>query len=440
MDGLDLAPWVVALLVLAAFAAGWVDAVVGGGGLIQLPALLIGLPPDTPPATILGTNKISSVWGTATSSITYAIKIKPDWRTVLPLVISAAVGSALGAQLAKLLPREYFTPIVLVALIGVGIYTWRRPELGLINERKHDGRKHYGLTALIGLGVGAYDGILGPGTGSFFVILLVGVLGYGFLEASAKAKIANLFTNLAAIVVFAQAGSILWVLGLCHGSGQSGRRLPRCPDGDQPGQRLRPSGVLAGARRSGDQAGLRRFPTAGERRLAIASQHDNADQPVQPGQARIEAPQRRPVATVSAKAVNARPRSEPFVAAASQSPQNGARAISMVLIKRAAEAELRGSTARFVGGLGGGYGRAPGDQRRGERIQQDPLLAKSGHGHRLRAAVGQPADGQLVSVDDCVQLADELLGSFHVGELRQRDVRLRVCGPATGRVLRRAAA
>ena len=120
-------------------------------------------------------------------------------------MVSAAVGSALGAQLAKLLPREYFTPIVLVALIGVGIYTWRRPELGLISERKHDGRKHYGLTALIGLGVGAYDGILGPGTGSFFVILLVGVLGYGFLEASAKAKIANLFTNLAAIVVFAQA-------------------------------------------------------------------------------------------------------------------------------------------------------------------------------------------------------------------------------------------
>ena len=134
MDGLDLAPWVVALLVLAAFAAGWIDAVVGGGGLIQLPALLIGLPPDTPPAAILGTNKVSSVWGTATSSITYAIKIKPDWRTVLPLVVASAVGSALGAQAAKLLPREYFTPIVLVALIGVGIYTWRRPELGLINE------------------------------------------------------------------------------------------------------------------------------------------------------------------------------------------------------------------------------------------------------------------------------------------------------------------
>jgi hypothetical protein len=218
VNGLELPALTVALLLLAAFAAGWVDAVVGGGGLIQLPALLLGLPPSTQPAPILGTNKISSVWGTLTSSITYAVKIKPDWRTVAPLVVAAGIGSALGAQAAKFLPRDYFTPIVLVALVGVGIYTWRRPELGLINERKHDGRKHYGLTAAIGLGVGAYDGILGPGTGSFFVILLVGVLGYGFLEASAKAKMANLVTNLSAIAVFAAHGSVLWALGLSMGA------------------------------------------------------------------------------------------------------------------------------------------------------------------------------------------------------------------------------
>jgi uncharacterized protein len=207
-----------ALLVLAAFGAGWVDAVVGGGGLIQLPALLIGLPDATPPAAVLGTNKISSVWGTATSSLTYAVKVRPDWRTIVPLVVASAVGSALGAQLAHLLPRDYFTPIVLVALIVVGVYTWRRPELGLISQRKYDGHAHYGRTAAIGLGVGAYDGFLGPGTGSFFVILLVGVLGYGFLEASAKAKIANLTTNLSAITVFALSGSILWALGLIMGA------------------------------------------------------------------------------------------------------------------------------------------------------------------------------------------------------------------------------
>ena len=217
MLGVDLDPITLVLLLLAAFGAGWVDAVVGGGGLIQLPALLIGLPASTPPATILGTNKISSVWGTATSSVTYAVKIKLDWSTVAPLVASAAIGSALGAQAAKLLPRDYFTPIVLIALVSVGIYTWRRPQLGLTSHRRHAGRAHYGLTVAIGLVVGAYDGFLGPGTGSFFVILLVGVLGYGFLEASANAKIANLVTNIAAIIVFGLAGSVLWALGLTMG-------------------------------------------------------------------------------------------------------------------------------------------------------------------------------------------------------------------------------
>jgi uncharacterized membrane protein YfcA len=218
MDSLDLPALTLALLVLAAFAAGWVDAVVGGGGLIQLPALLLGLPSSASPAAVLGTNKVSSVFGTATSSLTYALKIKPDWRTVLPLVLTAAAGSAGGAQLAKFLPKEYFTPIVLAALVGVGLYTWRRPQLGLVSERKHDGSAHYGRTAAIGVGVGAYDGFLGPGTGSFFVILLVGVLGYGFLEASAKAKIANLATNLSAIAVFAAHGSVLWALGLAMGA------------------------------------------------------------------------------------------------------------------------------------------------------------------------------------------------------------------------------
>ena len=201
-----------------AFVAGWIDAVVGGGGLIQLPALLIGLPAGTPPAAILGTNKLSSVWGTATSALTYARRVPLDWRTVLPLVAGAALGSATGAQLAKLLPKDAFTPVVLAALVGVGLYTWRRPELGLVTAMRHAGGAHYGRTAVIGVVVGAYDGFLGPGTGSFFVIALVGVLGYGFLEASAKAKLANVVTNLAALVVFAVHGTVLWGLGLSMGA------------------------------------------------------------------------------------------------------------------------------------------------------------------------------------------------------------------------------
>ena len=215
---LDLSTLSLAALIVAAFVAGWVDAVVGGGGLIQLPALLIGLPSNTPPAVILGTNKISSFCGTATSSLTYALRIPLDWRTVAPLVVASAVGSAVGASLAKLLPKDAFTPIVLVVLIGVGIYIWRRPQLGMVSMRKHTGRKHYGWTVVIGLTVGAYDGFLGPGTGSFFVILLVAVLGYGFLDASATAKIANLVTNLSAIVVFGLSGSVLWGLGLIMGA------------------------------------------------------------------------------------------------------------------------------------------------------------------------------------------------------------------------------
>ncbi|MFP5282539.1 MAG: sulfite exporter TauE/SafE family protein, partial [Actinomycetes bacterium] len=148
----DLPTVTLALLLLAALLAGWVDAVVGGGGLIQLPALLLGLPDSAPPAAVLGTNKVSSVWGTATSSITYAVKIKPDWRTVLPLVLTAGLGSALGAQAARFLPKEYFSPIVLVALVAVGLYTWRRPELGLVSQRRHDGHAHYSRTGAIGFG------------------------------------------------------------------------------------------------------------------------------------------------------------------------------------------------------------------------------------------------------------------------------------------------
>jgi len=218
VDALQISTATVVVLVLVAFAAGWVDAVVGGGGLLQLPALLIALPDSTPPAAILGTNKVSSVWGTAISSALYAVKIRPDWRSIIPLVIGASTGSALGAQAARFLPKEVFTPIVLLALVVVGIYTWRRPELGLITERKHTGRTHYLLTLAIGLAVGAYDGILGPGTGSFFVILLVGLLGWGFLDASAQAKIANLVTNLSAIAVFAAHGAVLWQLGLMMGA------------------------------------------------------------------------------------------------------------------------------------------------------------------------------------------------------------------------------
>lgn len=204
---------VLALLGLAALAAGFVDAVVGGGGLIQLPALLLGLP-NAAPVQVLATNKVASIAGTTVSAATYYRRIRPDPRTFLPLMAFAFVGSAAGAAAASLIPREAFEPIVLVALVVVGGYVLLKPDLGEQTALRFAGRRHLVAAMGTGLAVGFYDGALGPGTGSFFVITLVGLMGYSFLEASAKARLANWATNLAAIAVFAPQGAIVWRVAL----------------------------------------------------------------------------------------------------------------------------------------------------------------------------------------------------------------------------------
>lgn len=204
-----------AMLVAAAGVAGWVDSVVGGGGLIQLPALVIGVPSEVPTPHILGTNKISSLAGTLAASWVYLRSISVRLVLLVPLVCGAFGGSAIGASVSRFLPRELLTPIVLIAVIAVAAYTLARPRMGLEHEPRHTGGwPVVWRAALIGLSVGFYDGVLGPGTGSFFVILIVGVLGFGFLQASVNAKIANLTTNLAAIIVYGVHGELLLVLGL----------------------------------------------------------------------------------------------------------------------------------------------------------------------------------------------------------------------------------
>lgn len=214
-DWLPLSVAALIMLILAAALAGWVDAVVGGGGLVQLPALVIGLPKEIATPFVLGTNKLSSFAGTLSASWVYLRKIRVHAIMLIPLIVGAYGGSTGGAAISRFLPREVLAPIVLVAVIGVGIYTICKPKLGLRHEPKHEG----GIaviwrSALIGLVVGFYDGILGPGTGSFFVIFIVALLGYGFLQASVNAKVANLTTNLAAIVVYGVHGEVLLVLGL----------------------------------------------------------------------------------------------------------------------------------------------------------------------------------------------------------------------------------
>jgi uncharacterized protein len=201
------------LLMLAALAAGFVDAVVGGGGLIQLPALLIGLP-GASVVQVAATNKLSSFCGTSMSAATYFRRVRPDPRTFLPLMLAAFTWSLGGACVASMLPRSAFDPIILVVLVVVGAYVWFKPSVGTLTALRFSGGRHVSAVAVTGLAIGFYDGSIGPGTGSFFVFALVGLLGYNFLEASAKAKLANWATNLAALVVFVPQGAVMWKLGL----------------------------------------------------------------------------------------------------------------------------------------------------------------------------------------------------------------------------------
>lgn len=204
-------------LALAALLAGFLDAVVGGGGLVQLPALVLGFP-GVAPVHLLATNKLSSICGTAVASATYYRRVRPDPRTFGPLMTLAFLGSLGGALVASHLSRAVFDPIVLLALVVVGTYVLLRPDVGETTTLRFAGRRHLVAAMGTGLAIGFYDGALGPGTGSFFTITLVGFLGYAFVEASAKARLANAATNLAALCIFVPQGAVMWRVGLLMGA------------------------------------------------------------------------------------------------------------------------------------------------------------------------------------------------------------------------------
>lgn len=212
----DLDTLTLVLLLLAGLGAGWVDAVVGGGGLIQLPAML--LVPGITPVQALATNKMASVMGTSVAAATYARRVRTDPKIVLPLAGMAFLGAIIGAVIATYIPQEAFTPILLVVLIVVGAFTVLKPQMGVRTTQRWHGARHVCAAAGIGLLVGTYDGALGPGTGSFFVILLVSVLGYAFMPATALGKIANLCTNVGALLFFIPTGHVLWGVGLSVGA------------------------------------------------------------------------------------------------------------------------------------------------------------------------------------------------------------------------------
>jgi uncharacterized membrane protein YfcA len=204
---------VLIFLALASGFAGFVDAMAGGGGLIQLPALLIGLPNKELPL-ILGTNKVPSIFGTAAAARNYFKNIKPDIPLTVSMMGPAFFGSITGAAFAAAIPKDFFKPFIVFLLIIVAIYTWRKPALGMNENLKFTHKKRLLFVALIGLLIGFYDGIFGPGTGTFLVFFLVSGIGYAFLKASATAKLVNIATNAGAILSFQLTGHIWWQLGL----------------------------------------------------------------------------------------------------------------------------------------------------------------------------------------------------------------------------------
>lgn len=200
------------ILAPAAFFAGLVDAVVGGGGLIQIPVLLSSFPQTSIP-TLFGTNKVSSIAGTGASLWRYARAVHIPWRLVLPATAAAILGAWLGAAVVAWISREAMRPLVIVMMLTVAIYTYLRKNLG--QTETHEPRPSdpwWG--ALFGLLIGFYDGFFGPGTGSFLIFGFVRLFGMDFVRASASAKVINTATNLSAIGFFASHGPILWAVGL----------------------------------------------------------------------------------------------------------------------------------------------------------------------------------------------------------------------------------
>ena len=198
-------------LLLAAFVAGTVDAVVGGGGLIQIPALFTVYPGESA-ATLFGTNKCASVVGTANATWRYARRVVMPWRTILPAALAAFAFSYLGAAAVAWLPKDAVRPLILALLVFAAVYTLKKKEFGEQHRPAYSGHRELVYAMLLGGVIGFYDGFFGPGTGSFLIFLFVRFFGFDFLHASAGAKVVNVATNLAALAYFVPNGHVLPLL------------------------------------------------------------------------------------------------------------------------------------------------------------------------------------------------------------------------------------
>ncbi|MFG2380687.1 sulfite exporter TauE/SafE family protein [Streptomyces avermitilis] len=209
----DISLTMVVVLCIAALAAGWIDAVVGGGGLLLLPAMLLGLPGSTPAAYALGTNKAVAIVGTAGAAVTYSRKTRVDVGTAVRIGLAALAGSTAGAFVAAGLSTAVLKPVVMVVLLGVGTFVILRPAFGMAPSTEPvSARRVLAAIGLAGLGIGFYDGLIGPGTGTFLVLALTALLHLDLVTASATAKIVNCCTNAGALATFAWKGTVFWQL------------------------------------------------------------------------------------------------------------------------------------------------------------------------------------------------------------------------------------
>ncbi len=201
-------------LCAAAFLAGFIDSIVGGGGLIQLPALLILLPAGTPVPDVLGTNKFVGIMGTAAAAWNFRRHLKLEWRTVLPAALSGLVLSVGGALSVSHLNPAVLRPMILMLLVAVALYTFKRKDFGALHAPRLSPGSRPWLSAGMGAVVGFYDGFFGPGTGSFLIFGFIGIFGFDFLAASAAAKIINTSTNFSTVTYFAATGHVLYRLAV----------------------------------------------------------------------------------------------------------------------------------------------------------------------------------------------------------------------------------
>jgi uncharacterized protein len=198
---------------LASLLAGFVDAIVGGGGLVLLPALFATFP-TAPPATLMGTNKSAAVWGTGIATWQYSRRVQMRWQAMLPAALAGFAGAFAGAWTVTIISADFLRKLLPLILVLVLLYTLAKKELGRHHAPRLDGRAETAAACAIGLAIGFYDGFFGPGTGSFFVFLFVRLLGYDFLNASVSAKLLNLATNIAALILFTLKGHVWWHFAL----------------------------------------------------------------------------------------------------------------------------------------------------------------------------------------------------------------------------------